>query len=403
MWRYLPGVKRPQSPSIPSKRTKSTSAPYSSDEEIDERHFVNSWKDNYPWIKYDDTNSKMYCITCKKPKKNNIFATSGSINFRRSALTDHSRSMEHVDAVRAEQESTNAAPIFTSAMEMADKAMLTLFQAAYFIAKQDIAILKFEELTNLLERCECPNLPRELYRNRDGCHELITVIGDYLDSELAKLMHNSPFLGIMIDESTDLSVRKNLVVYVNILNSDGDVGSYFAHIAEMKQCDATALTEAIIQYLEGKQIDVSKVAGLGSDGASVMVGRHNGVGAMLKKLNPFMLSMHCVAHKLALASASAASSVPYCSKHNSTLRGLYNYFHTSPNNYSVLKEMMEIFNEPEVHIQQVHTIRWLSMHRAVESVRKCLGSLLSTLSTLAAEDAVAKGLYNSLRTYKFIF
>ena len=65
MWRYLPGVKRPQSPSIPSKRTKSTSAPYSSDEEIDERYFVNSWKDNYPWIKYDDTNSKMYCITCK--------------------------------------------------------------------------------------------------------------------------------------------------------------------------------------------------------------------------------------------------------------------------------------------------------------------------------------------------
>ena len=153
MWRYLPGVKRPQSPSIPSKRTKSTSAPYSSDEGIDERHFVNSWKDNYPWIKYDDTNSKMYCITCKKQKKNNIFATSGSINFRRSALTDHSRSMEHVDAVRAEQESTNAAPIFTSGMEMADKAMLILVQAAYFIAKEDIAILKFEELTNLLERC----------------------------------------------------------------------------------------------------------------------------------------------------------------------------------------------------------------------------------------------------------
>ena len=35
-------VKRPQSPSIPSNQTKSSSAPYSSDEEIDERHFVNS-------------------------------------------------------------------------------------------------------------------------------------------------------------------------------------------------------------------------------------------------------------------------------------------------------------------------------------------------------------------------
>ena len=32
-----------------------------------------------------------------------------------------------------------------------------------------------------------------------------------------------------------------------------------------------------MQYLEEKQIDVSKVAGLGRDGAIVMVGRHNTV------------------------------------------------------------------------------------------------------------------------------
>ena len=51
--------------------------------------------------------------------------------------------------------------------------------------------------------------------------------------------------------------------------------------------------------------------------------------------------MHCVAHKLALASESVASAVPYCTQHQSTLGGLYTYFHTSPNHYSVLKEMME--------------------------------------------------------------
>ena len=41
-------------------------------------------------------------------------------------------------------------------------------------------------------------------------------------------------------------------------------------------------------------------------------------------------------------------------------------------------------------------IRWVSMHRAVESVRKYFGPLLITLSTLAAGDAVAKGRYKSL-------
>ena len=85
-------------------------------------------------------------------------------------------------------------------------------------------------------------------------------------------MCNSPYIGLMIDESTDLNVRKNLLLYVNTMTSTGDVNSYFAMIAEMKHCDATALTEVIIDYLRKKQIDVSRVAGLGSNGASVMTG-----------------------------------------------------------------------------------------------------------------------------------
>lgn len=170
----------------------------------------------------------------------------------------------------------------------------------------------------------------------------------------------------MVDESTDLSVRKNLLTYVNLLSSDGDVETYFADLTEMSACDAKALTDAIIYFLDTKDIGYSKLAGLGSDGASVMVGKNNGVGAQLKELNPFMLSMHCVAHKLALASEHAASTVPYCRKHHSTLRGLYNYFHTSSNHYSVLKSMMEVLHDPEVHLQQVHSICWLTMHRAVK-------------------------------------
>ena len=78
--------------------------------------------------------------------------------------------------------------------------------------------------------------------------------------------------------------------------------------------------------------------------------------------------------------------------------------HTSPNLYSVLREMMEILNDPVVHLQQVHTICWLTMHRAVEAVPMWFASLLSTLSTIASteNDPVAKGLYDSIRTYKFV-
>ena len=122
----------------------------------------------------------------------------------------------------------------------------------------------------------------------------------------------------------------------------------------------------------------------------------------LKK--PFMLSMHCVAHKLALASQSAAASVPYCNEHHSILKRVYNYFHISTVHYSALQEVMEALNDPFLQIQQVHSIHWLTMHKAVEAIRKSFWALL-TFSNLATEnaDVMAQGLYKSICSYKFVF
>ena len=60
-------------------------------------------------------------------------------------------------------------------------------------------------------------------------------------------------------------------------------------------------------------------------------------------------------------------------------------------------------NSAEVHIQQVHKVRWLTMHRVVEAIWKWFNSLPSTISILAANnDVVTKGLYKSICTFKFI-
>uniref|UniRef100_A0A1X7VE37 C17orf113 probable zinc finger domain-containing protein n=1 Tax=Amphimedon queenslandica TaxID=400682 RepID=A0A1X7VE37_AMPQE len=249
MWRYLPGVRRLSSPTTTasSKRSLSSSILQDSCPLENSRNFVPSRKDNYSWLEYDSSSGKMFCTLCRKHKKKNAFSTSGSTKFRRSALTDHSKSLEHTDAVCATHKSKQAFPIFASAIESADKAILTLLKAVYFIAKEDIAILKYLELLNLLESCSSPNLPRELYRNRDACHKFITLIGESIESELGDEMRDSPYLGFMVNESTDQSIRKNLLLYVN---RAGDVNSYFAHIDELNQCDAPAVTEANIRYLE---------------------------------------------------------------------------------------------------------------------------------------------------------
>ena len=84
----------------------------------------------------------------------------------------------------------------------------------------------------------------------------------------------------------------------------------------------------------------------GSDGASVMTGRHSGVATRLKVYNPEMASLHCGAHKLALASSQAAKHIPYLKTFDSHLVTLYYHFANSPVPEATLHEVQEIMNEP---------------------------------------------------------
>ena len=85
----------------------------------DSCNFVPSLKNNYSLLEYDSSSGKMFCTLCRKHKKKNAFSTSRSSNFGRSALTDHSKSLEHTDAFRATHESKQATPVFASAIESA--------------------------------------------------------------------------------------------------------------------------------------------------------------------------------------------------------------------------------------------------------------------------------------------
>ena len=50
---------------------------------------------------------------------------------------------------------------------------------------------------------------------------------------------------------------------------------------------------------------------LGTDGAAVMTGRHNGLGVKLKQSNNILIQVHCHAHKIKLAALQASKDIDY--------------------------------------------------------------------------------------------
>ena len=81
----------------------------------------------------------------------------------------------------------------------------------------------------------------------------------------------------MIDESTDVSVIKELVIYARYLSASGDVKNSFLSIVELPNDTAEVTEEQLVSFLEKSSISLSHLVGFVSDGASVMTGCHNGV------------------------------------------------------------------------------------------------------------------------------
>ena len=72
---------------------------------------------------------------------------------------------------------------------------------------------------------------------------------------------------------------------------------------------ASTLYDTLRKVLDEFGVPVHKVLGFGSDGASVMTGRTNGVAARLKQDNPHTVTVHCICHHLALAVSQACKGI----------------------------------------------------------------------------------------------
>ena len=92
-----------------------------------------------------------------------------------------------------------------------------------------------------------------------------------------KKLEESKFVGIITYESVDIAVFKKLIVYAQIV-VNGKVQLFFMENKDVCDGKADTIIQALVEVLEEWQIPLTKVTGLGSDGAAVMTGVRNGVG-----------------------------------------------------------------------------------------------------------------------------
>ncbi len=230
----------------------------------------------------------------------------------------HAASERHnkcLDA-KAVKESPRTTPLNVAISRLThqqNETMMKLFRTAYCIAKQHFSIRSFPTLLSLQEQNGL-NLGRA-YRNRMAASSFILSISGVMQAGITDCLNSVEFFSLLLDGSTDISTTEQEIVYVRFLK-DGKPFNIFLGLMSITDASANGLALHLDTFLTnlGIQNWKSKLVGLGTDGATVNVGQQGGLGAIFKRELPYLVQIHCVAHRLELAVLDACKKIEYVEK-----------------------------------------------------------------------------------------
>lgn len=130
--------------------------------------------------------------------------------------------------------------------------------------------------------------------------EFLTVLSQCVENYTLRAV------SILCDESTDIANLKQLAIFVRFLVK-GKPYTCFLKMVDIVNGTAETIEQKLLDVCSQCEISTSVIFSFGSDGAPVMTGRRTGIATRMKVHNPEMVSIHCGAHRVALASSHASS------------------------------------------------------------------------------------------------
>lgn len=192
---------------------------------------------------------------------------------------------------------------------------------------------------------------------------MVNVIAKEMRKRLIlRLIQSNTKFTIMIDESTTLSTKCTLILYIlSYFDVESPVVA-FLDLIELDGQDAETIEKAIWLSLECNGISSSFALNnwiaFASDGASVMMGKKAGVATKLCEKIPNLCTWRCLCHRLEL---SVHDVIKYCtgvSRFQSLMDKLYVYYHQSPKNSMGFDKSCIVVGIEMKKIGRVLNVRW---------------------------------------------
>ena len=232
----------------------------------------------------------------------------------------------------------------------AREAFRKLLKTAYELALTPSMPLKHFEV---LVKCQKQNGVKLIQGKQDGrtAKEFVHCISEAIVEKVAVILASSNFMSVLSDGSQARRTGSEKDLILTRIERGGLPCYFLISLAEMSDfgdTDAESIKKAI-DHSFLKEINISEssflncLVGATADGASVNTGKYRGVLTQLKNKRPWLITIHCVNHRIELA-VKEAMNIPFIREIESFYNG----------NYTLLKRSGALKAEQAVRtIQQV--------------------------------------------------
>ena len=172
------------------------------------------------------------------------------VSLRRDSLHHHSVSQQHKSVTELEvyrEDSERTGGIEQAFQALNRSAVKVAMECLYWLVKSEIPHTTHDySLVKAVEFMGCNQL-KHLYHGENTKYssqriiqEFQQVMGEQIAQEKLENLLSSPLYSIMVDETTDVAILKEMVVYIRYLSPATKVCTYFLTIIELP--DGTAET-----------------------------------------------------------------------------------------------------------------------------------------------------------------
>ena len=328
---------------------------------------INEWQLLFPWLYFE--NKFAYCKFCKIHFPDSTFALGQSV-FKKHNFQSHNDSSDHIKAVGFCQEEVKQTKLNIPNNNIPNSKpncidvplnLIPIFKGIIFMAKHHIALSNSKDLFKLIE--DSGSIISERYRDHVAATEILECISQYTEDKTIENLRNVRAFGLQIDETTDNTQMKQLALFVTY-----------------------PFGCSTIPYL-----------------LSVMCGQINGVVGLLKKDIPELLGIHCMAHRINLVSGDILDEFPDLKLIDSILYNIHKLFKKSTKKLQILNDYERQQIKKFKKVIKPTQIRWFSLYNAILRIIDIWKPLIEALKEICDFDVSAKGVLESLMSFKVIF